>query len=325
MQYPQGVAQQFPLDAGLARNGIEGYVGTSLHAADGTALGVLVVMHRKPIERAQFWASLIEIFGARAAAEIERARAEALVRQTNASLERIVLERTAQLEEANRDLESYNYSISHDLRQPLNAIAGFAELVRESADGALQEGTRGFVREIESNAERMERMIAALLQLSRAGRGPLDKAEVQMGALVEGVLRDLGVGAPLAAQVELGELPAAQGDAVLLRQVWINLIGNALKYSRLSHAPRIRISGARRDGYVEYQVSDNGVGFDMRHAERLCETFHRLPSAASFEGSGVGLAIVQRVLRRHGGSISAQSTPGAGATFCFTLPDKALA
>jgi len=325
VMYPQGVAQQFPLDAGLGRNGIEGYVGTSLHGADGTALGVLVVMHRKPIERSQFWASMIEIFGARAAAEIERSRAEALVRRTNASLEQVVHERTSQLEEANRDLESYNYSISHDLRQPLNAIAGFAELVRDTAGSALQSGTREFVREIESNAERMERMIEALLQLSRAGRGPLDKAEVQMGPLVEAVLRDLGVGAPLAAQIEVGELPAAQGDEVLLRQVWANLIGNALKYSRLSRAPRIRISGARRDGFVEYEISDNGVGFDMLHAERLCETFHRLPSAVSFEGNGVGLAIVQRVLRRHGGSIRAESAPGAGATFRFTLPDEALA
>jgi signal transduction histidine kinase len=134
------------------------------------------------------------------------------------------------------------------------------------------------------------------------------------------VLRDLSAAAPLAAQVSLGDLPAAMGDAVLLRQVWINLIGNALKYSSNSSSPRIEIDGLRRDGATEFTVRDNGVGFDMQHAGRIFDPFTRMPSAKSFEGSGVGLAIVERVVRRHGGSISAQSTPGQGALFRFTLP-----
>jgi PAS domain S-box-containing protein len=318
--YAAGVTELFPLDAGLKKHGVQGYVGTSLHAADGSAIGILVVMHRMPIERGQLWGSMIEIFGARAAAEIERARAERLVRRTNESLEQTVRERTAELEDANRDLESYNFSISHDLRQPLNAIAGFAELLREAGADTPPRQRREFLREIGSNAERMDRMINALLELSRAGRGKLVKAPVDMRALVDSVLRELGVGAPLKAQVEIGELPPARGDADLLRQVWSNLIGNALKYSRGRSKPRVRIWSEARAGATEYAVSDNGVGFDMRHVERLFEAFHRLPSAASFEGSGVGLAIVQRIVRRHGGRLEPESAPGKGATFRFTLP-----
>jgi len=237
------------------------------------------------------------------------------VRQMNESLEQTVRSRTAQLEAANRELESFNYSISHDLRQPLNAIAGFAELLRENPALAADS-----VREIEANAERMEKMIESLLRLARAGRGAMRKAEVDVRELVEGVLHDLSSGGPLGAEVAVGELPAAQGDPVLLRQVWANLIGNALKYSRKNPAPRVEISGAAASGAVEYLVRDNGVGFDMQHAGRLFGTFQRLPTAAGFEGSGIGLAIVERIVRRHGGTISAQSTPGAGAAFRFTLP-----
>jgi PAS domain S-box-containing protein len=318
--YPERVAELFPEDLGLARRGIQAYVGTSLTGAGGAALGVLVVMHREPVQRGAYWASMIEIFAARAAAEIERARAEALVLRTNASLEEVVRERTAQLEEANRELESYNFSISHDLRQPLNAISGFSELLRES-DGAGRGSPQEYVREIESNAARMEQMIEALLQLARAGRGALRREVIDVCAMVGAVVRDLPGGM---AAVQVGELPGVLADPVLLRQVWSNLVGNALKYSRHSAAPRIEVGGERRGGRVEYFVRDNGVGFDMRHARRLFTAFHRLPSAADYEGTGVGLAIVERIVRRHGGSIAAQAEPGRGATFRFSLPDEVL-
>lgn len=323
VMFAQGVRERFPGNADMQREGVEAYVGTPLYGADGKAIGVLAVGHRKPLERPQFWASMIEIFGARAAAEIERARAEALVRRTNESLEQTVHERTAELEEANRELESYSYSISHDLRQPLNAIAGFAELLHGHVPAAGSAAAE-CVAEIESNATRMEQMIESLLRLSRAGRGALRREPVDAARMVEAVVHDLSAAAPLTAKVVVGELPAAHGDPVLLRQVWTNLIGNAVKYSRRSPVPCVEISGVRRNGAVEYTVSDNGVGFDMQHAVRLFGTFQRLPTAAGFEGSGVGLAIVERIVRRHGGTINAQSVPGAGASFRFTLPDAGL-
>jgi len=163
-------------------------------------------------------------------------------------------------------------------------------------------------------------MIESLLRLSRAVRGALRKIPVEAEELVRSVLHDLSANGPLGAEIVLGDLPPVPGDPVLLRQVWANLIGNALKYSRNSALPRIEIEGVRRDGEVEYTVRDNGVGFDMQHAERLFGAFQRLPTAAGYEGNGVGLAIVERIVRRHGGSIRAESAPGEGATFRVTLP-----
>ena len=322
--YSRGVRERFPDNAEMRRQGVEAYVGTPLYGADGVALGVLAVGNRKAIERGQFWASMIEIFGARAAAEIERSRAEQLVWRTNLHLEQMVQERTAQLEQANRELESYSYSISHDLRQPLNAIGGFAELLREEVAGGLSPVARDFVAEIDSNATRMEQMIESLMQLSHAGRSSLNRSAVDARQVVASVLHDLSANGRIQADVRVGELPPVAGDPVLLRQVWVNLIGNALKYSGRSAAPRVEIAGKQLEGMVEYSVRDNGVGFDMQHAERLFGAFQRLPSSDGFTGTGIGLAIVERIVRRHGGSIRAESAPGQGATFRFTLPDNPL-
>jgi len=318
--FPEGVATQFPRDAGLSKLNVQGYVGTSLFAADGTALGILVVMSRNPIDRGSFWSSMIEIFGARAAAELERSRADASVRQLNSTLDQKVRERTAELEEANQELDSYNFSVSHDLRQPLNAIAGFAELLRETLPKDGNDGALDYAAEIEANAARMEQMIGALFEFSRTGRGAVVFVPVDMKGTVDAVLRDLGAGRGLGAEVVVGNILPVRGDATLLRQVWMNLVGNALKYSAKQSRPRIEITSERLGSGIEYGVCDNGVGFDSRHAENLFGVFQRLPSSAGFEGSGVGLAIVQRILRRHGGSIRAESVPGRGATFRFRLP-----
>ena len=234
--------------------------------------------------------------------------------------ERCRAERQLQeLQELNRELESYNYSLSHDLRQPLAAIAGFVDLLLEQED-TLDSLAQSCAREIEVNAARMNEIIESLRRLADSGRAALRLAEVDVDEQVAGVLQELSFAVPPGTRLQVGKLPAVAADEVLLRQVWTNLLDNALKYSRHSPAPLVEISGERRSGCVEYTVRDNGVGFDMRDATRLFGAFQRLASAAEFEGHGIGLAIVQRIVRRHGGRIVAESEPGKGASFRLTLP-----
>jgi light-regulated signal transduction histidine kinase (bacteriophytochrome) len=255
-------------------------------------------MSRRPIERVEAWCSVLEIFATRAAAEIERASAEA----------------------ANRDLESFSYSISHDLRAPLGAIHGFAHLLRRQETVRLSEDGAHLLAMLESNAARTTELLEGLLEFSRLGRKPVAKTAVSMQALVHEALQSLRARPEAAhAELRLGPLPACRGDAMLLRQVWTNLIGNALKYSRRREAPVVEIGWDGAGG--AYFVRDNGAGFDMRHAERLFAVFERLHEDAEFEGTGVGLAIVRRIVERHGGAISAEGMPGHGATFRFSLPD----
>jgi PAS domain S-box-containing protein len=275
--FPRWVREQFPDNAEMKRARVEAYVGTPLYGADGSAIGVLAVANRQPIEHGQFWASMIEIFGSRAAAEIERSRAEELVVRTNTFLEQTVQERTSQLEEANRELESYSYSISHDLRQPLNAIGGFAELLREEVAGDLSPMARDFVEEIENNSVRMEQMIESLLELSRAGRSALRKSAVDAQQVVTSVLHDLAANGPLKAEVQVGELPSVPGDPVLLRQVWANLIGNAIKYSGRSAAPRVEIGGLAQGRHGRIQRARQRRR--LRHAARRAAV-RRLPAPA---------------------------------------------
>jgi len=251
----------------------------------------------------------------------ERRRAVEQIRTMQEGLEETVKDRTSDLESAVQELEAFSYSISHDLRAPLRSIRSFSDLLASEHSARLPaEGRRqlDFVRE---GAERMSRLIDDLLQFSRYGRRTIEKQPVDPGTIAREALTELaldtGDGDP---EISIGSLPTVSADPALFRQVLVNLISNAVKYSRSRKPARIEIGSlAGRHGETVFYVRDNGVGFDMHYADRLFGVFQRLHPAQEYEGTGVGLAIVQRIVRRHGGQVWAESAPDRGATFYFTI------
>jgi signal transduction histidine kinase len=239
----------------------------------------------------------------------------------NAELEQRVLERTRLLETANKELEAFSYSVSHDLRAPLRHIDGYVDLLLNRFADRLPEKGRQYANTIASAARGMGILIDDLLQFAKTGRTELRVRNLDMRAIVNEVLQSLqGAIAGRKIEWQLGVLPAARGDAVLIRQVWFNLLENAVKYTRRQPETVIRVSGSAANGEVTYEVIDNGAGFDMRYAENLFGVFQRLHNPEEFEGTGIGLATVQRIISRHYGRVWATAEPGQGASFYFTLP-----
>jgi signal transduction histidine kinase len=258
------------------------------------------------------------------AAEVgERKRAEAAVQRLNAELEQRVRQRTAELEAANRELESFAYAVSHDLRAPLRAVDGFGRKLETGFAVQLGDEGRRQIRVIRNNAVRMGRLIDDLLAFSRMGRRSMTCAPVDMEALARGAIADARAAEPeRAIEVDVGTLPAATGDAAMLRQVWGRLLSNAVKFTRPRPEARVEMGGREDGAELVYWVRDNGVGFDMQYADKLFGVFQRLHGMDEFEGTGVGLALSERIVHRHGGRMWADAQPDAGATFFFTLPRK---
>ena len=250
----------------------------------------------------------------------ERKRLEAELRGHRDELERRVAERTRELTAANEELEAFSYSVSHDLRGPLRTIDGFGEVLMEEFGDALEPEARGYIGRMQAASARMAQLIDGLLTLSRTSRTQLERQPVDLSAVARTVIEELQAAEPeRAVAVTLAPEAQAVGDPALLRALLENLLGNAWKFTRGREGAAIELGVTETGGEPVYFVADNGAGFDMAHADHLFQPFQRLHRVEEFDGSGIGLATVHRIVRRHGGRIWAEATPGEGATFFFTL------
>lgn len=252
-----------------------------------------------------------------------REEAESQLRQSHAQLEQRVAERTADLANVNRELEAFGYSVSHDLRAPLRHISSFIQLLERSSGPGFNEEDRRYVRVIADAAKRMGHLIDDLLALSRLGRATMNETEVSLGALVEEARQELApTVAGRAIEWEVGFLPTVRADPALLRSALVNLLSNALKYTRQRNPARIAVGSRHENGELVCFIRDNGAGFEMQFADKLFGVFQRLHPSEKFEGTGIGLASVRRIIQRHGGKTWAEGEPDRGATFYFSLPGE---
>lgn len=239
--------------------------------------------------------------------------------ELNKDLDKKVQERTLQYELVNQELESFTFSVSHDLRAPLRAVNSYAQILEEDYSDRLDEDGKKMLKHIENNGKKMGRLIDDLLAFSRLGRKELKRVDVNMNDLTKAVVEELNQTFPNQASIEIADLPVVQGDYSLLYQAMLNLVSNAIKYSSKKDKPVIKIFTEQKDGKAIFTIKDNGAGFDMRFAEKLFGVFQRLHSEEEFEGSGIGLAIVHRIIAKHGGEVWGEGKVNEGATFHFKL------
>lgn len=267
---------------------------------------------------------LLEI-GLLSALAIEQKRLQMLSEHYANDLEEMIRERTAQLEEAVKELEAFTYTVSHDLRAPLRSLNGFVRILLEDYGSRLDDEGRRVCNIIAGSARQMGRLIDDLLALSRVGRSEMVILSVNMTILVKNLYMELTTEKQREEiGFSVGRLPKVTADPTLIRQVWLNLLDNAIKFTSKTPSPRIRVEGRRCGDEIVFSVSDNGVGFDMQFKDKLFGVFQRLHSVKEFEGTGVGLAIVERIVRRHGGRVWAEGAVNGGATFYFSLRKEAL-
>ena len=240
------------------------------------------------------------------------------IKHLNVTLQKNIL----QLEAANKELESFSYSVSHDLRAPLRALNGNAQILEEDYGDKLDADAKKVLGKIHFNVNRMDGLINDLLSFSRIGKKELRKGKVDMEEQVRNIFAEISQAQAHRAVIRIGALPGAFGDYSMLNQVWTNLISNAIKYSAKKENPQVEVGARAAAGGVEYYIKDNGAGFDMTYSAKLFGTFQRLHDQTEFEGTGIGLAIVKRIILKHGGTIRAEAEVEKGASFYFTIPPE---
>lgn len=320
--HPSDIRQLFPQDRLLVEMGAEGYIGTPLFDSKGNPLGIIVLIDGRPLRDVEQMKAILEIVAVRAAAEIERNEAYEMLRQHRSHLEKMVEHRTAELRVAMKELEAFSYSVSHDLRAPLRSIDGFSQVLADEYGNLLDTQGRDFLGRIRSNVQRMDTLIDDLLKLSRVTRKEVTKQPVNLSLLVTDSVKKQQEQQPQRSiEIKIAENVFANGDPDLLSIAIDNLISNAWKYTGKTECPVVEF-GADKEGKESiYYIKDNGAGFDMQYAEKLFNAFQRLHSSDEFEGTGIGLAIVNRIINRHGGKIWADAQPDNGAVFYFSLPE----
>ncbi len=248
-----------------------------------------------------------------------RKQYEEQIEKLNAELERRVQERTAQLQELNKELESFAYTVSHDLRAPLTTIAGYAKLLHEEIGSKADTNIQSYINAINDSVKRMQKLIEDLLSFSRMARTELQYTQVDFSEMMKAIIQEVSIAHKSNAQFKVGKLPVMKGDGAMLRIAFTNLISNAVKFSSKNPQPVVEIDSYQENGKTIIYVKDNGVGFDPQLSDKLFNVFQRLHSEKDFPGTGIGLALVRRIISRHGGRVWAKSEPDRGATFFVEL------
>jgi PAS domain S-box-containing protein len=322
--FESGLSQQFAQHPIITSEGFQAYIGQSLCDEDGTPIGLLNAYWRQPVQLGNETRALIAIFASRANAELVRLHRDREIQRLNAGLERRVHDRTTELRKLNAELDSFSYSVSHDLKSPLRTIDGFTRLLGEQLGGRLQPEEQVLFERVLGATRRMSTLIADMLALARVSQGPLELSAVDLSAMANQILQIEQEKCPertLRWQIAPGL--TCHCDERLARIALENLLGNSVKYTSKRPDPLIELGqlDGEAGGPGELFVRDNGVGFDMAHADKLFKPFQRLHMPSEFEGTGIGLATVHRIVERHGGSICGEAEPGAGATFRFSLSE----
>lgn len=315
---PSNASQLYAEDEMLMQMGVDSYFGSPLTPSRDKMIGLVSVMDTKPMELSEWTAPILGMFSTRIAVELEKRAANQSLHKLNLSLEQRIQQRTADLEAANKELEHFAHAVSHDLRAPLRSISGFSQILSEDYAPQLDEQARDYLQRVQSGCERMNGLIEAMMNLSQLTSGKLMPTETDLSQLAHEAIAQLREQDPdHQISIDIEEGLHARCDPRLMRAVITNLLDNAWKYSARSETPHISFYH-RADG-DGFEISDNGVGFDMQYADKLFTTFQRLHPDSEFEGSGVGLATVARIIQRHGGRVWAESESGEGATFGFSL------